>query len=688
MPRRSRPLGPTASTTVAPRLEAAELTGPESLAKKLQEALLLAKLEDFQREGVKALPLSATNCAIEFHADLETAFTVVDIATNYDFSNLSSLEVDERNAQQFVEQLGPGKRPLWAVPVILRPKTAGLVLEAWRNNMGPAVSQSQLGRGGSVRSHLAKSSAVKELKNWTLRNSRNIQVTFLSQDTGHGPQLILGGTDLAIRQLQKKPKRFPEVDEGPGLPAAKRAERELLEAEDKEKARQLKRREKAREVATSHHPVSAEATTPSECSVETPSTNSETPSDAPNSMDSGSTLKPSILQLLSGWLGSVRAEESCHKVVNVNYWHYRRNENACWRLSYLENCDLSSDRCSQCLDRPGCLCNCTPNPWLPLPELEPDGREPQLLTTETMVEPPGLEPELADTAVWRHLLRGTHGFSLDGPEPVSLFPEAPDLARTARLRQRNAGWRRWWVSHRKQRQAEAMLQESDMHFGKTVEAEDFISYNGQTNAPSTMVFMPVPVHLCWKVKFTDNFFLLRGNHECASINRIYGFYDECKRRYSIRLWKTFTDCFNCLPVSAVIEDKIVCMHGGLSPELGAPGQINRVIRPTDVPDTGLLCDLLWSDPEKEISGWGENDRGVSFTFGPDVVHGFLRKHQLDLVCRAHQVVEDGYEFFACRALVTLFSAPNYCGEFDNSAAIMTVDDRLCCAFQILRPMRV
>eukprot|EP00439_Symbiodinium_sp_Y106_P082413 s218_g21.t2 len=172
--------------------------------------------------------------------------------------------------------------------------------------------------------------------------------------------------------------------------------------------------------------------------------------------------------------------------------------------------------------------------------------------------------------------------------------------------------------------------------------------------------------LAYKVKFAENFFLLRGNHECASINRIYGFYDECKRRYSIRLWKTFTDCFNCLPVSAVIEDKIVCMHGGLSPELNQLQQINQVVRPTDVPDTGLLCDLLWSDPEKEISGWGENDRGVSFTFGPDVVAGFLRKHSLDLVCRAHQVVEDGYEFFASRALVTLFSAPNYCGEFDNS----------------------
>merc|ERR1719393_201424 len=192
--------------------------------------------------------------------------------------------------------------------------------------------------------------------------------------------------------------------------------------------------------------------------------------------------------------------------------------------------------------------------------------------------------------------------------------------------------------------------------------------------------------LGYKVKFPENFFLLRGNHECASINRIYGFYDECKRRYSIRLWKTFTDCFNCLPVSAVIDDRILCMHGGLSPELSNLEQIKRVVRPTDVPDTGLLCDLLWSDPEKEISGWGENDRGVSFTFGPDVVQSFLRKHGLDLVCRAHQVVEDGYEFFARRQLVTLFSAPNYCGEFDNAGAVMSVDESMCCAFQILRPL--
>uniref|UniRef100_A0A6I8P3V0 Serine/threonine-protein phosphatase n=1 Tax=Ornithorhynchus anatinus TaxID=9258 RepID=A0A6I8P3V0_ORNAN len=143
--------------------------------------------------------------------------------------------------------------------------------------------------------------------------------------------------------------------------------------------------------------------------------------------------------------------------------------------------------------------------------------------------------------------------------------------------------------------------------------------------------------LAYKIKYPENFFLLRGNHECASINRIYGFYDECKRRYNIKLWKTFTDCFNCLPIAAIVDEKIFCCHGGLSPDLQSMEQIRRIMRPTDVPDQGLLCDLLWSDPDKDVQGWGENDRGVSFTFGAEVVAKFLHKHDLDLICRAHQV---------------------------------------------------
>mmetsp|Transcript_14345 Transcript_14345/g.54078 ORF Transcript_14345/g.54078 Transcript_14345/m.54078 type:complete len:291 (-) Transcript_14345:318-1190(-) len=188
-----------------------------------------------------------------------------------------------------------------------------------------------------------------------------------------------------------------------------------------------------------------------------------------------------------------------------------------------------------------------------------------------------------------------------------------------------------------------------------------------------------------KVQYPDQIWLLRGNHECATINRIYGFYDECRRRFSVRLWKAFCDCFNALPFAAVVDEKIFCCHGGLSPDLSHLDQIRTINRPCEIPDTGIECDLLWADPDGRVHSWGSNDRGVSYTFGETVVEQFLEAHGLDLVCRAHQVVEDGYEFFAGRRLVTIFSAPNYCGEFDNAGAMMSVDETLMCSFQILKP---
>jgi len=193
----------------------------------------------------------------------------------------------------------------------------------------------------------------------------------------------------------------------------------------------------------------------------------------------------------------------------------------------------------------------------------------------------------------------------------------------------------------------------------------------------------------YKVRFPENFFLLRGNHESPSICRIYGFYDECKQRYSVKLWKTFCDVFNCLPPCALIQQNVICMHGGLSEEMvkhaaNVADEILKMQRPADIPDCGLLCDLLWADPA-DISGFGPNDTETPLSFGADKVREFLAKANLDLVVRAHQVVEDGYEFFADRKLVTIFSAPNYCGEFDNAAAMLSIDENLLCSFQVLKP---
>ncbi|AYU81477.1 serine/threonine protein phosphatase pp1(5.9), putative [Leishmania donovani] len=193
--------------------------------------------------------------------------------------------------------------------------------------------------------------------------------------------------------------------------------------------------------------------------------------------------------------------------------------------------------------------------------------------------------------------------------------------------------------------------------------------------------------LAYKLNFPNNFFLLRGNHESSSINRIYGFFDECKRRYSVKLWKLFTDTFNCMPVAGLIDGRILCMHGGLSPELHNLDQIRRILRPSDVPDSGLICDLLWSDPADDpIIGFGENDRGVSWTFGENVVENITQALDLDLICRAHQVAEEGYKFFAKRKLLTVFSAPNYCGEFNNYGAFLCVDENLMCSVKQLVPL--
>jgi len=193
--------------------------------------------------------------------------------------------------------------------------------------------------------------------------------------------------------------------------------------------------------------------------------------------------------------------------------------------------------------------------------------------------------------------------------------------------------------------------------------------------------------LVYKIKYPENFFMLRGNHECAAITRIYGFYDECKRRYNLKVWKLFIDVFNRLPFVAIIDDKIFCVHGGLSPEVNNMEQIRRIVRPTDVPEVGSVCDFLWADPDIDVAGWAESDRGVSYIFGPDIVANFLKKHDFDMVVRAHQVVADGYEFFAGRKLITLFSAPNYCGEFDNAGALMCVDASLVCSFKVLKPVK-
>ena len=125
--------------------------------------------------------------------------------------------------------------------------------------------------------------------------------------------------------------------------------------------------------------------------------------------------------------------------------------------------------------------------------------------------------------------------------------------------------------------------------------------------------------LCLKIKYPSKIFLLRGNHESADINRMYGFYDECKRKVSLRIYKKFCNLFNILPITALVGEKILCMHGGLAYDLKNLDQLKTIKRPTEIPEAGLLCDLVWSDPESNLKGWELNDRGGSYTFNERII---------------------------------------------------------------------
>ena len=192
----------------------------------------------------------------------------------------------------------------------------------------------------------------------------------------------------------------------------------------------------------------------------------------------------------------------------------------------------------------------------------------------------------------------------------------------------------------------------------------------------------------YKILYPERIWILRGNHECREISRQYGFYDECCSKYSEGVWETFNMVFDFLPIAAVVSQRIFCVHGGLSPQLSELQQIENMKRPLEIPERGLIVDLLWSDPSEIHDGWVVSERGTSFTFGPDVVDTFLARNKLDLICRAHQVTQNGYEFpfFPNKSTVTVFSAPLYCGSYDNNGAIMQVDEQLRCSFTVIEPV--
>lgn len=184
--------------------------------------------------------------------------------------------------------------------------------------------------------------------------------------------------------------------------------------------------------------------------------------------------------------------------------------------------------------------------------------------------------------------------------------------------------------------------------------------------------------LSLKARYPERIFLLRGNHETRQISQSYGFFDDCMKRYgNILPWTRCMEVFDCLPIAGIIDENVLCVHGGLSPDIRTLDQIRLIPRRLEVPISGAYADLMWSDPDQSVDTWMKSPRGAGWYFGEVVAKEFNRINKLSLVCRAHQLVMDGYKnAFAEKNVVTVWSAPNYCYRCGNVAAVLQLNENM------------
>ena len=198
------------------------------------------------------------------------------------------------------------------------------------------------------------------------------------------------------------------------------------------------------------------------------------------------------------------------------------------------------------------------------------------------------------------------------------------------------------------------------------------------NSVETFIYL-----LTLKVKYPTRLTLLRGNHESRQITQAYGFYEECLRKYgSVNVWKMCTEVFDLFQLAAIINNKVFCVHGGLSPSIETIDDIRKLDRKQEVPRDGPMSDILWSDPDNDTKSFSFSPRGAGYLFGEDDVKKFNHDNNIDLIARAHQLTQEGYQFMFDDGLVTVWSAPNYCYRCGNDASVMEYDESMNRSFKI------
>ena len=208
-------------------------------------------------------------------------------------------------------------------------------------------------------------------------------------------------------------------------------------------------------------------------------------------------------------------------------------------------------------------------------------------------------------------------------------------------------------------------------FGKVSETHHYL-FNGDFVDRGSWSCEVALLFYSLKILFPKTMHLNRGNHETNNMNRMYGFEDECKHKYSSRIFDMFSHSFESLPLATLINNNYLTMHGGLPSDTKLTlDNIRKIDRFSQPPRDGLFMELLWSDPQKS-NGFGPSQRGLGFSFGPDITAEFLQKNNLRKIFRSHEVRMGGVELEHDKKLITVFSAPNYVDSQKNLGAIIHV----------------